>query len=370
MKTTFVFAFLIWLSFAAAQDTWNFKSSQDSFTVTSQDGHIAIGDSAVNSKVFNQFLKILLRANRGDCPTVDKAELTVEAKSGSTVIVKKFYPTEGAIESNGKCATLDYDEGWSLPFHREWLISPPNGHIPLGDSLSFKSDELKFDLFKKGEDWSIKGGEFIPNLLRMKDFVQTADNFKVEKRYSKKIKDSAKHSFRLSTGRANYNFYLIEGMWTVEFPKGASLVATRDFAMLGRFARSELGDNRSSDIVLLGDKSADAGERIQILEKLQNVDSPVFKSTLHKILRDPEENAALKERVASLLVDRPSADNLAVLFYVLEKSTAADQQIVSKVLRRLNPAGPLLNGQDETSADEKIKKWKEWYAKYKRAQGI
>jgi hypothetical protein len=367
MKTTLIILMLI-SAIAQAQDSWHFKSSQDDFTVTSGDNQLTIGSTVIeNKKAFDEFLKILLKANRGDCPTLGEAQLTVEAKNPTVTVTKKFYPVEGAIESNGKCSNLEYDTGWSLPFHREWFSAGPAGKITIGNSMTFKSPDLSFTVNRKENDWASGGKGFVPDVLRMADFARAADNFKIDKRYNKKVKENSRSNFTLTTGGAAYKFYHINGLWAVEFPKSPSLAATKDFAMLGRFAKNELGDNRSDEMGVLGNKTAPPEERLDLLDKMSNVDSPAFKNTLHRILKDPEENMKLKEQVALLLVDRPSSDNVKALMTLLEKGTMADKAIASKVLKRLNPSGPQINDDDGAEADEKLRKWRDWYVKYSKA---
>lgn len=353
---------------ARAQDSWHFKSAQDDFTVTSNDNQLVIGSTPLaNKKAFDDFLKVLLKANKGDCPTLGEAQLTVEAKNPSVTVTKKFYPVEGSVESNGKCAALEYDAGWSLPFHREWFTEESNAKINIGPSMAFKSPDLTFTVNRKENDWTSGGKGFVPDLLRVADFARAAESFKVEKRYNKKAKENSRSSFSLSTGGATYKFFFINGLWAIEFPKSASLVATKDFAMFGRFAKNELGDNRSDEMVTLANKNAAPEERMDLLDKMSNVDSPVFKNTLHRILKDPEENMKLKEQVALLLVDRPSSDNVKALMTLLERGATADKVIATKALKRLNPGGPLINDDDGPEADAKLKKWRDWYAKYSKA---
>lgn len=348
------------------QNGWVITSSQDNYEVTAKDNRIFVGDVEGNKKAFDGFLKLLLRSNRNTCPILGKTLLTVEAKSGGTTVIKKFYPIEGAIEANGKCANLEYDEGWSLPFHREWLTAEDSGQIQVGNTLNFKSSGLNFQLKKKGDEWGATG--FIPDLLRMTNFIKTAGNFKIEKRYSKKVKDKSTPSFTLMTGGSTYKFYNIAGLWAVEFPKSTSLAATRDFSMLGKFTEAELGDNRSDDFGLLSDKTTPVQARIEVLQKLSNVDSPTFKTTLHRIVQDPAEDATLKEHVLLFLVDRPSSENLGALMTVLERSPLKDKILATKALRRLNSTGPLISEKDEGETAEKIQKWKEWYNRYLKAR--
>ncbi len=352
-----------------AKDSWHFKSPLDDFQVVAMDNRLFVGDAPVNKKNFDDFLRLLLKANREDCPPLGVPELTVEAKSGSTLVTKKFYPVEGVVEASGKCATLDFDAGWSLPYHRDWFTGDTNGKIVVGLSMMFKSKDLSFQLFKKGDEWSSSGKGFIPDSTRMGSFARAADSFKVEKRYSKKIKSQVARSFTLSTGGQTLHLYNIHGLWAVEFPKSHELVATSDFSMLGKFTKNELGDNRSDEMNQLADKNLPPTERTAILDKLANVDSTVFRNTLHQIIKDPDENPGLKERVAILLVDRPSRENVKVMMDLIEKSNLKDQSMASKVLRRLNPVGPYIIADDVgPELDEKLKKWKDWYAKYRQAQ--
>ena len=368
MKTIpIIFMFFSIMSFA--QDSWHFKSSQDDFTVTAGDQLTIGGTPIANKRVFDDFLKILLKSNRGECPTLGDAQLTVEAKTTSSSVTKKFYPVEGAIESNGKCSDLDYDTGWSLPFHRDWFSNDSAGKIDLGDTMAFKSSELGFTLTKKENVWISTSKGFVPDLLRMTEFAKAVENFKIEKRYSKKAKENSRSSFTLTTNAAKYKFYHINGAWAIEAPKSSSLIATKDFPMIGRFARSELGDNRSDDLNTLANKGVAVKERQDLLEKMSNVDSQAFKNTLHMILKDPAENIRLKEQVALLLIDRPSGDNVRAVMTLLEKGSAAEKVVASKALRRLNSGGPLFSEEDGDGASEKLKKWREWYSRYSKATG-
>ena len=347
---------------------WTFNGEYDNFKIEKKNGKYVVGKREVNPDVFQEFEQIFNVDTNYDvgCPhdLGNKPTIRITAHSEKKSFVREFFVEKGYVrdKKNNKCLFIMKEGLTRLPLHRDWFVGQTNATISIKNKLQFYSDgKILFDFEKSGNQWQQKlEGKFI----NWEFFEQVLDSFvdyPLDKRYHTGIAKEKK-SFEIRTGREVYTFYLVgRNFWAVKLPKVKWLIGSSAWALFENFNPELLLSRYHSQLIIVTDKNLENSERYRALTRLGVSWTPSIKQAFHKIMLDPDDDVGMKTRILAYMKRKPTNENMKVLVKSLEQTEDLQLQAdVTKVLRIMNPRGPMIKLEEPEKNHEYIRQWKKW----------
>jgi len=255
----------------------------------------------------------------------------------------------------------------SLPLHRDWFIGSTNMSIHFKNSLQvYSNNKLLFDFEKNKDQWQQKIEKKFIDWDYFNRVLETFKDFPINKRYDVAA-TTDKKSFEIRNGREIYTFYLLgRNFWAVKLPKVNWLIASSAWALLEDFKPELWLSKYNSQLQILTDKNISKHDRLQTLHRIGPTWTSSIKKAYHQILLDQDEDNSVKMSILSHIKQKPTTENLKVLAKALSYTEDLDLKIeITKILRLMNPRGPVLSLDKPEKIDEQIDEWQKWAEKLK-----
>ncbi len=265
-----------------------------------------------------------------------------------------------------KCLYLTEGDLYELPLHRKWFIGATNDTIKIGKQFQIHKDgSLIYDFQFENNSWKQVVNNKFMNWAFINSFIDSFVKYPVTGRTHLAMKDG-KQSFELRTGRRVYKFYLVgDNLWAVKLPKTQWLTQSNSWAILEDFNPSTTWESRHQNVLLIiTNKKIDASKRKSAINNLGPTWSKAIKNAFHRVILDSNDNNQIKSLIVSKIKRKPTLENMKVLVRGLTKTENIELlRSITKVLKILNPKGPIIEPDEPEKVNEQIRSWQKWAKK-------
>lgn len=362
---------------AHANETWDFKSNYDQFTLSKQGSKYFLDGKEVKGRWAEELRPVLKLTLPFTCPDLPRRpDLSLTWKNQSQEI-KRFFYIEKKMASDGKdCVDLTGLGIYYFPYHRFWFVGSEDLTIDLSEGFTFGDDSSTWVEFTKRDGrLQPKDLDYFADWTHLSEFRKLLRGFKLDGRAHPLIlKDidrvTNKKGFQLKAKGKTYKFHPIKKqMWLLELPNIPWLVLSPNLGVLETVTPEYWKSPFNGRLHGLRDKEKSQADRVNIVKSLKGESSPDVRRVFHDILLERGENVEVKSSIVDALRYSPSDENMAALADALEKTDQRElvDQII-KVLRLRNPKGPMIDQNDDWDDIQKvIAQWKAWATKFARA---
>lgn len=362
-------------------EKWSIKTKFDDFTIQKMPaGKYVIDGQSVNGQVFEELKDFveeqLSSLEDSSCQDLtQQADLHIVKTKGRDKQEVWVYIQDKYLKFNDKCTLLDGDGLFTLPIHRAWFVGEKSLQIPLGSLRRWEFDDSHFIEYEQQETWqagllkdpSIKAKKvlanesMLPNWSKILLFERALKDIKVSRRYLLSYGDGFPH-FSFSTNGQTYTFYEVNRerlVWALKLPDKPYLITSSSFNW-GEFNTEHLLDPRFKTLNVLRDTDQKEQARIAALENLGSYWNTSVQSLLTEIVKNENDGPYLREKVAELLIQKPTSENKQILIDVLANTTQESlREYISKRLRLFYPKGKVISKDDDSETVlEKVSVWK------------
>ncbi|MCB0389840.1 MAG: hypothetical protein KDD58_01045 [Bdellovibrionales bacterium] len=347
---------------------WRFDGEYGKFTIKKIEDKYAIDNREINPDIFKDFEQIF-RAETTydvDCPhdLGNKPTIKITAHNDTTSITRDFFVEKSYIRDNTtqKCLYILKEGLTRLPLHKDWFIGQTNATLNIHNKLQiYTNGKLLFDFEKENNEWYQKNSELFIDWEYFHRVLDSFRDFPIEKRYHIALANE-KPNFEIRTGREVYHFYLVgRNYWAIKLPKVKWLIGSSAWALLEDFNPKLWLSRYNELLVVLTNKDKNYTERSAALNKIGSSWTPSIKQAFHQVILDPDDSDQLKAHITSHLKRKPTNENMKILVKALEQTEDIDLKTeITKVLKIMNPRGPVIQSDKPEKIDEYILQWKSW----------
>lgn len=345
---------------------WKFSSDWDHFTVRFDGDFYSLGGKKISSPVFKDIKELMALKLGAECTGQDrKPDLSIEQVGGGKTIKRNFFMKSAFMTDGKECAQILSDGLFYLPLDRKWFTGDKKTSLPIGDSLTVKKGgEVLFAMKRVKSKWEEDSGYHV-NMDFFENFIRSIESFEVDRRVHVAASNN-KPKFIVSSGTKVYEFYeLAPALWAVKKDEVPYLLSSKEWSSWGSFESSVWRDSWSGTLEILCDHTQPYEKRMSSLASLQEVWSRSVAACFSKIMTDPNEDLDVKKQIAVIVRTRPTYENYRLLSKGLKATQDKSLQTeIVKIVRILNPKGPLIQSDDsESERERKINYWIDWYKK-------
>lgn len=357
-------------------DAWEIQSNFDKFKLTQAgDGNYSFNKKIVDIGILRK-VKELFTGNiqfeqtcglgKNSSPDVTITAITKDKKN------KLFFYIEQKLirNSENRCVYLSDSDLSTLPLHRTWFNDEAKSTIAVDNKLQlFAENQLVFDFEKTEDGWNQNNSKEFPNWEYFDNVLLALKDFSIDGRAHDSL-SKGKPGFELRTGRQTFSFYLVgKNLWAAKLPKIKWLVISNSWALFENYDLSLWRSKYSSQLSKIVDESADTPARIAAVKNLGVAWSPNIKKAFHSILLNSNDSEELKFYLLKKIKRKPTNENMIILTKSLDQTENTDLQMeISKILRLMNPKGPIINPNDPEKINEHIQYWQKWGKSLRKAQ--
>lgn len=354
------------LNLAFAEMSWEFQTEYDKFKITHKNKRFVIGNKEVNPAVFSKTRELIESLTEFDveCPNDKdlKPDVTVVFNNNGQKSNFSFFIKRKMIKGEEDCLYLTSGDLYEFPLHRSWFIGETNDSIKIENTLQvYQNEQLLFDFQKDQTDWHQKIGGKNINWEYYDKVLESFKDYSIDGRAHVDM-GKEKVSFEIRNGRETFSFYLIgNNLWALKAPKTQWLVISSTWATFENFNINLWLSRYNNQLLQIEDKSSDFSTRRQALESIGSSWTKDIKYVFHRILLNPDNNEKMKFLILAKMKQKPTAENMKVIAQSLEQTENEELQMeMSKVLKIMNPKGPLIDLNHPDKIQEQIQFWQKW----------
>lgn len=355
---------LLFTAFASAQAEGRrltIQSAQDRFDVVLTSASATVNGRAADMTSFRDLIPMLTNPLGNECPAFTGEPEVSVTEAGQT---KKIYISQGIITDGKNCLNVGGDGLLYFPVHRDFLIGPKRGSIPLRSPVKITvKDGKTIELKSSGRGWTSDDKETLLNWDFLERFESSLKNHDIRMRVQTEI-SKGKNSMTLQSGGETYRFYKISNvLWAVKRPGQNWLEASDDWGFWYELDSGILEDRFAGQIRFLEDGTREKADRIKAMKKIGDGWSKNLRDLYHKFLNDSQEDEEIQKMALQRLRTKPSMETSGVVVEFMNRTANEDlKKLCGQILKAGFPKGPLYN--PKATAKEKAKTlrfWNNWW---------
>lgn len=334
------------------------KLDQFDLLLTGNTGRVA--GKPADLTAFRDLLPMLTNPIDNECTPLKGAP---DAKITENGKVRNIYFKAGMITEGNNCTSVGGDGLLYFPVHRDFLIGPKNGAIPLQSPIKiFRQGVKLFELKKTDATWNAEGTDLLLNWDFLDRFQNSLSQYTIRFRVQKGPGQD-KPKMVVQVGPQSYEFYKVTGtVWALKRPGSQWLEASDDWSFWYDFDNSVLEDRFTEQIRFLRGSGHDRESRLAAMHKIDTAYSRNIRDLYHHMILSVDEDEALKRLAFQRLRSKPTKETALVMARYLQVGESEEfKKTAGQILKINNPKGPAYNP-NASAADrgKAVEFWTNW----------